>query len=113
MLAGMADIDSELILLDALVRGDKRREDYNQVRDAWRHGDADTTAVALEKRDRDLNQGGEIRLLDYRNLRWIPKIDAAFKGGVPTAIVVGTYHFCGQNNVRELLEKKGYKLEQL
>jgi uncharacterized protein len=112
VLAGMADIDSELVLLDALVRGDQRRDDFNKMRDAWKHGDVEKL-VALEKRERDLNLGGEIRLLDYRNLRWIPKIDAAFKSGRPTAIVVGTGHFCGPNNVRELLEKHGYKIEQL
>ncbi|MBA2434429.1 MAG: TraB/GumN family protein, partial [Chthoniobacterales bacterium] len=50
---------------------------------------------------------------DYRNLRWLPKIIGAIKSGVPTSIVVGTGHFCGPNNVRELLEKKGYKIEQL
>ena len=112
VLAGMADIDSELLLLDALVRGDQRRDDFNQMRDAWKHGDVEKMA-ALEKRERDLNLGGEIRLLDYRNLRWIPKIDAAFKSGRPTAIVTGAGHFCGPNNVRELLEKRGYKIEQL
>lgn len=112
VLAGMADIDAELMLLDALVRGDQRREDFNLMRDAWKHGDIEKMA-ALQKRERDLNLGGDIRLLDYRNLRWIRKIDGAFRSGAPTAIVVGTGHFCGPNNVRELLEKKGYKIEQL
>jgi uncharacterized protein YbaP (TraB family) len=100
------------MLLDALVKGDKRRDDFNQLRDAWKHGDI-AKLVALEKRDRDLNLGAEIRLLDYRNLRWIKKIDGAFKSGVPTAIVVGTAHFYGENNVRDLLAQRGYKFEQL
>jgi len=112
VLRGMADIDAELMLLDALVRGDKRRDDFDQTRDAWRHGDV-AKLVALEKRERDLNPGGEMRLLDYRNLRWIPKIQAAFASGKSTAIVVGTNHFCGANSVVDLLQKKGYKLEQL
>ena len=112
VLAGMADIDAELLLLDALVRGDKRLDDFNQLRDAWKQADVERM-VALDKRERDLNPGAEIRLLDYRNLRWIRKIDAAFKSGKSTAIVVGAAHFCGSNNVRELLEKRGYKIEQL
>ena len=112
VLAGMADIDAELMLLDALVRGDQRRDDFNQMRDAWKRGDIEKMA-ALQKRERDLNLGGEMRLLDYRNLRWIRKIDGVFKSGTPTAIVAGAAHFCGPNNVRELLEKKGYKVEQL
>jgi uncharacterized protein len=112
VLAGMADIDAELMLLDALVRGDQRRDDFNQMRDAWKHGDVEQLA-ALQKRERDLNPGGDMRLLDYRNLRWIRKIDGAFRSGTPTAIVAGAAHFCGPNNVRELLEKKGFKIEQL
>ena len=69
--------------------------------------------LASEKRERDLNLGFEIRLLDYRNLRWIPKIDGLIRSGVPTSIVVGTGHFCGTNSVIDLLQKKGYKFEQL
>ena len=112
VLRGMADIDAELLLLDALVRGDKRRDDFNATRAGWRHGDMGAM-LAEGKRVRDLNPGGEIRLLDYRNLRWIPKIVTLIKSGVPTSIVVGSGHFCGPNSVIELLQKKGYKIEQL
>ncbi len=112
VLRGMADIDAELMLLDALVRGDKRRDDFNQIRAAWKHGD--TSAIEAESnRSRAMNPGAEMRLLDYRNLRWIPKIEGAIRSGVPTSIVVGTGHFCGPNNVIELLQKRGYKIEQL
>ena len=112
VLRGMADIDAELMLLDALVRGDKRRDDFNQVRAGWRKGD--TSAIEAEsKRAREMNPGAEMRLLDYRNLRWIPKIEGAIKSGVPTSIVVGSAHFCGPNSVIELLQKRGYKIEQL
>lgn len=112
VLRGMADIDAELVLLDTLVRGDKRRDDYKAMRDGWKKGDLAPLEAEL-KRSREMNLGGEIRLLDYRNLRWLPKIIGAIKSGVPTSIVVGTGHFCGPNNVRQLLEKKGYKIEQL
>lgn len=112
VLRGMADIDAELVLLDALVRGDKRRDDFNATRAGWKRGDLGPIEVEM-KRERAQNPGAEMRLLDYRNLRWIRKIEGAIKSGVPTAIVVGTGHFCGPNNVRELLEKRGYKIEQL
>jgi uncharacterized protein YbaP (TraB family) len=112
VLRGMSDIDSELVLLDALVRGDKRRDDFNATRTGWKHGDIGPIA-AEQKREREQNMGAEIRLLDYRNLRWISKIDGAIRTGVPTSIVAGTGHFCGPNNVIELLQKRGYKIEQL
>jgi uncharacterized protein YbaP (TraB family) len=112
VLRGMADIDAELVLLDALVRGDKRRDDFSATRAGWKTGDLGPL-LADEKRARDLNLGAELRLLDYRNLRWIPKIVGLIKSGVPTSIVVGTGHFCGTNSVIELLQKKGYTIEQL
>jgi uncharacterized protein YbaP (TraB family) len=112
VLKGMADIDAELTLLDTMVRGDKRRDDYNRVRAAWKTGDLGPIAAEGE-RSRRLNLGGELRLLDFRNLRWMKRIEAEIASGEPTAIVVGTGHFVGPNNVRELLEKHGHKLEQL
>jgi uncharacterized protein len=112
VLRGMADIDAELILLDSLVRGDKRRDDFNGMRAGWKKGDLGPM-MADEKRARDLNLGAELRLLDYRNLRWIPKIVDLITSGIPTSIVVGTGHFCGTNSVIDLLQKKGYKIEQL
>ena len=112
VLRGMADIDAELVLLDAVVQGDKRRETFNRERAAWKRGDIGPIAEELA-RTRKLNLGAEIRLLDYRNLRWVKRIEAEIKKGQPLAIVAGTGHFVGPNNVRELLGKRGYKIEQL
>ena len=94
------------------MRGDKRRDDYNALRAGWKQGDIQPLAADI-KRQRELNMGGELRLLDYRNLRWIPKIEGAIKTGVPTSIVAGSAHFVGPNSVIDLLQKKGYKIEQL
>jgi len=112
VLSGMSDIESELILLDALVRGDKRREDFNQLRAAWKKGDT-ATMWQLHQRERKLNPGGDARLLDMRNVKWIPKIKAEINTGKPTAIVAGAGHFMGYNGVITLLEHQGYKIEQL
>ncbi len=112
VLRGMSDIDAELTLLDAMVRGDKRRDDYNTIRAAWKRGDLGPI-LADEERSRKLNLGGEIRLLDYRNLRWMKRIVAEIQSGVPTAIVAGVDHFVGTNSVVDLLQKRGYKVEQL
>jgi uncharacterized protein YbaP (TraB family) len=112
VLRGMADIDAELLLLDSMVHGPKLEQIGKEARAAWRVGDIGPIA-AEEARERQLNIGANIRLLDYRNLRWIKRIEAEIKTGQPVAIVAGTAHFVGPNNVRELLEKRGYKIEQL
>lgn len=112
VLSGMSDIESELILLDALTRGDKRRDDFNQMRAAWKKGDT-ATMWQLHQRERKLNAGGDARLLDMRNVKWIPRIKSEINSGKPTAIVAGSAHFIGYNGVVTLLEHQGYKIEQL
>src|SRR6202011_2965302 len=112
VLAGMSAIESELMLLEAITRGDKRRDDYNQYRAAWKKGDI-ATMWELEQRTRKQNPGAEARLLDMRNVKWIPKIKAEINTGKPTSIVVGAAHYPGYNGLLKLLEHQGYKVEQL
>jgi uncharacterized protein YbaP (TraB family) len=56
---------------------------------------------------------GKARLLDMRNVKWIPQIKAEINSGKPTAIVVGAGHYPGYNGLVALLEHQGYKIEQL
>lgn len=112
VLADFSDIDSELTLVEAIARGDKRRDDYNAARDAWKRGDINALR-AVDQRSRNLNPGADVRLLDERNVRWIPRIKAEMKTGVPTSLVVGAGHFMGPNGVVELLKRGGYTIEQL
>ena len=112
VLSGMNDIESELILLDTLVRGDKRRDDYNRMRAAWKKGDT-ATMWQEAQRFRKINPGADARLLDMRNVKWVPKIRSEIESGKPTAIVVGSGHMLGPNGLIALLERNGYKFEQL
>jgi uncharacterized protein YbaP (TraB family) len=112
VLRGMTDIDSEVILLDAIIRGDKRRDDFNEMRAAWKRGDINALWTQ-NLRFRNESPGADLRLLDERNVRWIPRIKQEMKSGKATAIVVGAGHFCGPNGVVALLQRSGYKIEQL
>jgi uncharacterized protein YbaP (TraB family) len=112
VLAGMSDIESELILLDALVRGDKRRDDFNQLRAAWKKGDV-AAMWELDQRERKQNPGAQARLLDMRNVKWVPRIKEEINSGKPTAIVVGAGHYPGYNGLLKLLEHQGFTIEQL
>jgi uncharacterized protein YbaP (TraB family) len=108
----MNDIESELMFLDAIAFRDKMRPEFNQLKTAWKHGDI-ATIWALDQRFRKLDPGADARLLDERNVRWIPKIRSEFNSGKPTAIVVGCGHMPGPNGLISLLQRSGYKLEQL
>jgi hypothetical protein len=112
VLAGMNDIESELMLLDEIVNRKNDRPEYDRAHAAWRRGD--TAAMwAEDQRARKLNPGAEARLIDMRNVKWIPRIKAEMKTGKPTCILAGAGHFVGPNGVISLLQKNGYKIEQL
>jgi uncharacterized protein YbaP (TraB family) len=112
VLHGMTDVESEITLLETIVFRDKERDDFNRLRAAWRRGDT-AGMWTVGQRDRNLNPGGEARLLDLRNLKWVPKIRAELNSGKPTSIVVGAYHMLGPNGLIALLQHDGHKCEQL
>jgi uncharacterized protein YbaP (TraB family) len=112
VLGGLDDAESELMLLDVIVNRDRENAWDEEERVAWKRGDI---AGVREKMARwgNLNPGAYMRLLDERNIRWIPKIKAEFNSGKPTSIVVGAGHMLGPNGLIALLRKNGYQFEQL
>ncbi|WP_297332928.1 TraB/GumN family protein [Flavobacterium sp.] len=62
----------------------------------------------LVKEENTTEEGAE--LLDKRNKKWIPKIEAAAKV-TPTFFGVGAAHLPGENGVINLLRQKGYTVE--
>jgi len=112
VLGGLDDTESELMLLDVLVHRDKEKGWGEEERAAWKRGDI---AGVREQMARwgNLNPGAFVRLLDQRNIKWIPKIKAEFDSGKPTSVVVGAGHMLGPNGLIALLDRSGYKFEQL
>ena len=112
VLADMDDHESEVFLLQALVYGGSEGSRYRECVAAWKVGDTQRIAslgYPVIQDAPNLNK----RLLDWRNVKWIPKIQGAIKSGKPTMIVAGCAHFSGPNNVISLLRARGYKIEQL
>jgi uncharacterized protein YbaP (TraB family) len=78
---------------------------------AWNAGNAD----ALEKLLADeFRHHPELyrRLVVDRNRSWMPAIEALFDGPVDAMVVVGSLHLVGEHGLVELLQAKGYKVEQ-
>lgn len=115
VLAGMNDHESEVFLLEALVFADASAKGFPQEVAAWKAGDTERLYNLQKPLMPDIVDapGLNARLLYDRNARWIPRIEAAMKSGKPTMIVAGAMHFSGTNNVIALLQKRGYKIEQL
>jgi uncharacterized protein YbaP (TraB family) len=77
---------------------------------AWSHGDQ----AELDKLiNGDLDQFPQARkeLLDDRNARWVPKIEAMLKEKHIFFITVGAGHLTGPKGVPALLRKAGYKVD--
>ena len=112
VLGGMSDAESEVMLLDDIVQGDKRRGTYDRAVAAWKRGDVEGV-WAEERRFRSQAPTISSRLLDMRNLKWVPRIIGMIKQNKPTMVVAGAAHFAGPPSLIKLLELHGYKCEQL
>ena len=112
VMGGLSDRDSEFILRDALDQPGNAEKEFSRMYKAWRKGNTDAL-WAGDSRLRKQAPWIAARFVDNRNIKWIPRIEAELKTGKPTAIVAGALHFAGPNSVIKLLEKRGYKIEQL
>ena len=112
VMGGLSDRDSEFILRDALDEPRNAEKEFSRMHKAWRKGDTDAL-WAGDTRLRTKAPWIAARFVDNRNTKWVPRIEAELKSGKPTAIVAGALHFSGPNSVIKLLEKRGYKIEQL
>ena len=112
VMGGLSDRDGEFMLREALTQPKDGAKEFSRMYKAWRRGDTN----ALWTGDAQLrNHAPRIaaRLVDDRNVKWVSRIEAELKTGKPTAIVAGALHFAGPRSVIALLQKRGYKIEQL
>ena len=108
----MLEMDGEQLLAATVARGTRVDELFDETHAAWKRGDV-AALSATNARLRDKNFMIAQRLFDRRHARWLPRIEAEMKTGIPTAIVAGAGHFSGPHSVVGLLQKRGYKIEQL
>jgi len=108
----MLERDSESLLVYTLTRDKTVTALFAKTRTAWMSGDVGALSTANANL-RQANPGMAQRLLDRRNRRWVDRIEAEIKTGKPTTIVAGAGHFSGPGSVIAILEKRGYKIEQL
>ena len=95
--SGLKDLSDLTAELDPMIR-------------AWGRGDQ----ASLDKLiNGDLDQFPQARkeLLDDRNARWVPKIEAMLKEKHVFFITVGAGHLTGPKGVPALLRQAGYKVE--
>ena len=112
VLGGMSDREGEFMLRDALTQPEDGAKELSRMYKAWRRGDTEAL-WAGDARLRSQAPSIAARLVENRNVKWVPRIEAELKTGKPTAIVAGALHFSGPRSVISLLQKRGYQIEQL
>jgi uncharacterized protein YbaP (TraB family) len=105
-------IEGEVYLLQALVHAAEASPQFRLDVAAWKSGETNRLYAMHVKR---ITEAPTVywRLLDQRNAKWIPRLESAIKSGTPTLVVAGALHFSGPRSVISLLQKRGYKIEQL
>lgn len=104
--------ESELIE-NALKDLQKIRQDFNDIRDAWRSGSRealnDVTVVPFRNA---LPVEYKSMVVD-RNNKWMPQIEAMFRTSEDELVLVGAMHLVGSDGILQQLEQKGYQVTQL
>jgi uncharacterized protein YbaP (TraB family) len=105
-------IEGEVYLLQALVHAAEASQQFRLDVAAWKSGDTNRLYAMHARR---MKEAPTVywRLLDQRNAKWIPRLEAAIKSGTPTLVVAGALHFSGPRSVIAQLQKRGYKIAQL
>jgi uncharacterized protein YbaP (TraB family) len=108
----MHEIEGEVYLLQALVHSAEAPQQYHEDVAAWQSGNTNRLYAMYV---RQMKEAPTVwwRLLDRRNAKWVPRIEALIKSGKSALVVAGALHFSGPRSVIALLQKRGYKIEQL
>lgn len=107
----MSDAESESFLLEMMAYSERLPRLLIETMDAWKLGN--TQRMYRLYAPTAGEPGGYWHWIENRSSTWIPRIEEAIKSGKPTMVVVGALHFCGPNSIVALLQKRGYKIEQL
>src|SRR5262249_633197 len=92
------------------------KETIQKLTAAWKS--ADTTALEELMIKKSLREHPETKpvlekLLDERNVAMAQKMDGYLKGKETHFVVVGAGHLIAEKGIVKLMEKKGYKVEQI
>lgn len=109
--SGLSDRESEILLLVTLIPS-ATNSGNDEIMKAWRRGDAETLARAMDRESQEFPAFNE-RLLGARNRAWILRIEGFLDSGQTYFVVAGAGHFGGSKGLLALLRAKGYQIEQL
>lgn len=113
MLANMGAGEEDRLISETLETLPKLKDMLKSTIKAWREGDTkkiDELVVATFKRESPTSFDD---VFTKRNQNWLPQIEAMFGDDDQEFVLVGAGHLVGDGSVIDLLEAKGYKVEQM
>ena len=112
IMARLPDKQQREFLLYSVDDAERMTSELDQLLSAWRRGDAKGMAKLLQE---GFDEYPDLYrpLTVERNRKWVPQIEELLDDKDDYLVVVGALHLVGTDSVIDLLERKGYKVEQL
>ena len=121
---GLETIEEQMAVFEAIPYQDQMNElmksvkdkfaasktEMKKMMDIYKSKDIDAMITMMNESENTMNSAFQDVLLNSRNKKWIPKIEAVAKDK-PTFFGVGAAHLGGKEGVIALLRSKGYKVE--
>lgn len=111
-LDGLSDGAEAAFLRTTLAQLDSTAAMLDRTTALWKRGDVEGLAALTTASMRGQPELVE-RLLDRRNRRWVPQIEALLRSGEPAIVIVGVAHLVGDGSVVDLLRERGYTIRRV
>ena len=117
LIFGLDEQEQELFLESTIVDLENMAEVLENILEAWKAGDTAGLAALYQK-----GLEAEPRLLDFsrrlngeRNRLWEARLQTLMEGnrGTNILVIVGALHLAGEGSLVDLLQRRGYRLEQI
>lgn len=112
MFAKLTEKNQDDFLRQVLDDMDIVEKQVAEIIKAWSTGDAEGVEKTLLRSFKDHPEIKEI-VLTNRNKKWLVKVEQFLKEKKKYFVVVGTAHVVGKDSLVDMLQKKGYTVEQL
>src|SRR5258706_373517 len=112
IVAGLNDSQQEYVVVQTLREIAKTNHIIQDAASAWTRGETEKVDKLMLEALRQDPEIGKI-LLNERNKRWMPSIEAEIRRGEKLFIAVGLGHLLGKESLVDLLSKRGFKVRQL
>jgi uncharacterized protein len=109
---GLTRAEQDQMLSESVREAKGIKGQISEIVNAWKTGDSKALDKLIVQEMRDHPEIHKKLLLD-RNAQWVTKLVEQLAGKEDVFVVVGAGHLVGAGSVVDLLQKKGYRVEQL